>query len=35
MEKDGVESNIVIEELQPGYVLGERLIRASLVVVSA
>lgn len=35
MEKDGVDSNIVIEELQPGYVLGERLIRASLVVVSA
>lgn len=35
LEKDGVESNIVIEELQPGYVLKERLIRPSLVVVSA
>lgn len=35
LENDDVESNTVIEELQPGYILGERLIRPSLVVVSA
>ncbi|HSG18626.1 MAG TPA: nucleotide exchange factor GrpE [Anaerolineae bacterium] len=34
-EADGVESGVVIEELQIGYRLGERVIRPSLVNVSA
>jgi molecular chaperone GrpE len=34
-EADGVESGLVIEELQIGYRLGERVIRPSLVNVSA
>lgn len=35
LEQEGVDENTVIEELQTGYRLGERLIRPSLVVVSA
>lgn len=33
-EKEGVESNIVIEEFQKGYMLKDRILRASLVKVS-
>lgn len=33
-EVDGVESNIVVEELQKGYLLKDRILRASLVKVS-
>jgi molecular chaperone GrpE len=35
MEADGVESGLVIEELQIGYCLGDRVIRPALVNVSA
>ena len=35
MEADGVESGVVIEELQIGYCMGDRIIRPALVNVSA
>ena len=34
MEKDGVDSNIVVEETQKGYKLGDRVLRPAKVIVS-